>query len=152
MKLLLDTNVVIDVASRRQGYAASRDVLRFCELPGVEGFVSTTTVMDAAYILKKYLALGSVREAVRLLLHIVNVIAVQKVDVMHALEENWKDFEDAVQATCATRNKMDYIVTRNVGDFSASAVKAISPDEALKILQNHCAIKISASGQNGYTL
>ena len=84
MKLLLDTNIVIDIASRREGYAASRDVLRFCELPGVEGFVSTTMVTDAAYILKKYLALDSVREAVRLLLHIVDVIAVQKADLIHA--------------------------------------------------------------------
>jgi len=137
MKLLLDTNIVIDVASRRQGYAESRDVLRFCELPEVEGFISTTTVMDAVYILKKYLAFDSVREAVRLLLHIADVVTVQKADVIQALESNWKDFEDAVQAACATRNKMDYIVTRNVGDFSASAVKAISPDEALKILKNY---------------
>ena len=136
MKLLLDTNVVIDIASRRQGYAASRDVLRFCELLRVEGFVSTTTVTDAVYILKKYLAPGSVRETVRVLLNIIDVVEVQKSDVMRALEGNWKDFEDAVQAACAARNKMNYIVTHNVGDFSASTVKAISPEEALIILMN----------------
>ena len=135
MKLLLDTNIIIDVASKRQGYAESGDVLRFCELPGVQGFVSTTTVMDAAYILKKYLALDGVREAVRLLHHIVDVVAVRKVDVLHALEGNWNDFEDAVHAACAARNKMDYIVTRNVGDFSASTVTAVSPDEVLKIIK-----------------
>ena len=138
MKLLLDTNIVIDIASKRQGYVASRDLLRFCELHRVEGFVSTTTVTDAMYILRKYLAPGSVREAVRVLLNILDVVEVQKSDVMCALEGDWRDFEDAVQAACATRNKMNYIVSRNVEDFSASAVKAISPEEALKILKNCC--------------
>ena len=136
MRLLLDTNVVIDIASKRQGYAASRDVLRLCELSRVEGFVSTTTVTDAVYILKKYITPASVREAVRILLHIIDVVEVRKSDVMYALEGNWKDFEDAVQAACAARNNMNYIVTRNVGDFSASTVKAISPEETLKILEN----------------
>ena len=133
MKLLLDTNVVIDIVSKRPGYAASRDVLRFCELGKAKGFISTTTVTDAVYVLKKYLAPGDVREAMRTLLHIVDVAVVQKPDIVCALIDGWKDFEDAVQAACAARNKMDYIVTRNIVDFTDSAVKAVLPDEALVI-------------------
>ena len=134
MKLLLDTNVVIDVVSKRPGYAASNDILRFCELRKAEGFVSTTTVTDAVYVLKKYLAPGDVREAVRTLLHIVDVVSVQKSDIMRALDGEWRDFEDAVQAACAARNKMTYIVTRNVGDFAKSDVKAVVPETALQAL------------------
>ena len=136
MKLLLDANVVIDIVSKRPGYAISRDVLRFCELGKAEGFVSTTTVTDAVYVLKKYIAPGDAREVVRTLLHIVDVAVVQKSDIVRALIGGWKDFEDAVQAACAARNKMNYIVTRNVGDFADSAVKAVLPDEALDMLQN----------------
>ena len=136
MKLLLDTNVVIDIVSKRPGYAISRDILRFCELGKANGFVSTTTVTDAVYILKKYLTSGDAREAVLTLLHIVDLAVVQKSDIAYALIGGWKDFEDAVQAACAARNKMNYIVTRNIGDFVDSAVKAVSPDEALDMLRN----------------
>jgi len=49
---------------------------------------------------------------------------------------DWKDFEDAVVAVMAEEEACDYIVTRDLGDFSASTIPAISPEEALRILQS----------------
>jgi hypothetical protein len=46
-----------------------------------------------------------------------------------------KDFEDAVQSSCARRVKADYIITRNVKDFEKSPVPAILPSEALELLR-----------------
>ena len=48
-----------------------------------------------------------------------------------AAELNWKDFEDAVQSVTAERVHADYIITRNVRDFSRSRVIAFTPTELL---------------------
>jgi predicted nucleic acid-binding protein len=41
------------------------------------------------------------------------------------------DFEDAIIAAIAMREKTDYIITRNTKDFSKSPVPAITPDTFL---------------------
>lgn len=44
---------------------------------------------------------------------------------------NWKDFEDAVQYVTAERIHADYIITRNVRDFSQGRIMAFTPSELL---------------------
>lgn len=76
------------------------------------------------------------REAVQTLLAIVDVEDIKKADITGAFDSEMSDYEDAVQAQCAKRNKVDYIVTRNVRDFSKSPVAAILPGDVLKLLRN----------------
>lgn len=52
-------------------------------------------------------------------------------DLTRAAELHWKDFEDAVQSVTAERVHADYIITRNVRDFSGSRVIAFTPAELL---------------------
>ena len=135
MRLLLDTNIVVDILAKRTGYEDSRMILRYCEAGRVEGLVSATTVTDVMYILRKHIAPGAVREAVQTLLSIVDVAGVLKADIFAAFASEMTDYEDAVQASCAARNKVDYIVTRNVKDFEKSTVPAILPGDLLKLRQ-----------------
>jgi predicted nucleic acid-binding protein len=127
---LLDTNIVIDVLSRREGYEDSLRVLRLCEAGAARGFVSTATVMDVMYILRKHLPADALRDAVRTLLTIVEVAEIQKTDILRAMESEMRDFEDAAAAFCARRIGADHIITRNVKDFSGSPVPAMLPAEA----------------------
>ena len=135
MRLLLDTNIVVDILSRREGYADSLGVLKHCEVGHAEGFVSAITVTDIMYILRKQIEPHAVRDAVQTLLAIVDVVGVLKSDVTAAFVSNMKDFEDAVQASCAAHIKADYIVTRNTRDFENSPVPAVLPADILKLLQ-----------------
>ena len=48
-----------------------------------------------------------------------------------AVQMNWKDFEDAVQSATAEQVHADYIITRNVRDFSKSKILACTPTELL---------------------
>ena len=48
-----------------------------------------------------------------------------------ALALNWNDFEDAVTTAAAKRAKCDALVTRNPRDFKGSAVRVLTPSEAL---------------------
>ena len=55
-------------------------------------------------------------------------------DLFRATEFGFSDFEDAVIAAIAQREKADYIVTRNIVDFSASPIPAILPEDLLKMI------------------
>jgi predicted nucleic acid-binding protein len=131
---MLDTNIVVDVISRREGYEDSLHLLKQCELGNVNSFVSTITVTDVMYILRKHISPNLVRETVQTLLLIVDAANILKSDIISALSSDMNDYEDAVQSSCAERTKADYIVTRNLKDFRASAVPAISPGKALQII------------------
>ena len=135
MKVLLDTNIIVDIISKRDGYEESLQVLRCCEIKKIDGYVSTTTVTDVMYILRKHLPPDKLREAVQTLLTTVGVSGVQKADITHAFSSGMKDFEDAVQASCAKRIKAEYIVTRNLRDFEESPVQAVPPADLLKLLR-----------------
>jgi predicted nucleic acid-binding protein len=135
MKLLLDTNVTVDIIAKRDGYEDSLKLLKYCEINRVEGYVSTTTITDLMYILRKHIARDAVRDAVQTLITIVDVAVVTKSDIIGAFANGMKDFEDAVQAQCAKHIKADYIVTHNLKDFEKSPVLAISPTDALAFLK-----------------
>jgi len=134
MKLMIDTNIVVDVISRRNGYEESLQLIKYCELGKVDGFVSAITVTDVMYILRKHITPNLVCEAVQTLLLIVDVADVIKKDISSAFSSDMKDYEDAVQSSCAERMKAKFIVTRNLKDFEKSRVPAISPNDALKII------------------
>jgi predicted nucleic acid-binding protein len=134
MRLLLDTNIIVDVVSRRSGYQESLQILKYCETGRAEGFVSAVTITDVMYILRKHISPSDVRNAVQTLLMIVDVVDVLKTDIAAAFSSAMKDFEDAVQASCADRVKADYIITRNTADFGKSTVQAISPTDVLAII------------------
>jgi len=134
MRLMLDTNIIVDVLSKRDGYEESLQLVKYCELGRVEGFVSVITVTDIMYILRKHIDPSLVREAVQTLLLIVDVASVLKSDITSGFSSDMKDYEDAVQASCAERMKADYIVTRNINDFLKSPIPAILPSAAISII------------------
>ena len=53
----------------------------------------------------------------------------RKDDLMKAADMDFSDYEDALQAVCASRIKAACIVTRNIRDYKNSPVSAIKPSE-----------------------
>lgn len=71
------------------------------------------------------------------ILKFLRVANAQHENVINALERNdFSDFEDCLQDECAKQVHADYIVTRNIVDFSASDIPAILPERLLEILRN----------------
>ena len=69
------------------------------------------------------------------LLRTFDVAPLDKLVLSRARNIGMKDFEDAVVIASAENEKCDFIVTRNIGDFSASPVKALAPEEFLELIQ-----------------
>lgn len=133
MRLMVDTNIVLDVLLKRDGfYDQSKAVLTVCEERKVQGFVSASAITDIFYLTRK--ALGSLDDTYRVissLLNIVKVLTVTNVDIINAFQQKAQDFEDCLLATCAKSNKCDCIVTRNKKDFITFGVTLYSPEEFL---------------------
>ena len=133
--VLLDTNIAMDIITKREGYEDSLMVLKYCELGQVKGILSALTVADLMYILRKHIPPSQVSETVQTLLLVADMADILKSDMMYAFSSGMKDFEDAVQAACSKRIKADYIITKNIKDFKGSDVPALLPKDFLKMLR-----------------
>lgn len=135
MRWMIDTNIVLDVLLRRDGFfESSKAVLSLCEDRKIQGFVSASTITDIFYITRK--ALGNLDETYKVIgsiLNILKVLTVTNDDVNTAFQEKEKDFEDCLLAVCAKSNKCDAIITRNKKDFADFGITLYSPEEAISL-------------------
>jgi len=137
MKVLIDTNVILDFLIAREPFApAAKEIITLAEKNKIEAFLTASSVTDIFYILKKYTDREKAKEILSQLFEIVDVIEVTKGDTKKALNLDLRDFEDALQAWCGKKKKVNYIVTRNEKDFRNSPVKIISPVELIKLFKS----------------
>ncbi len=133
MKIMCDTNVIIDVLLEREPFIEdSYKVLKFCEEHKIDGFVSASSVTDIYYLVRKYThSTDMAYKAVGKLLEIVKVCSVTNNDVLIAFQKKAKDFEDCLVATCAKSIHCNCIVTRNKRDFDGMGIPMFTPTEIL---------------------
>lgn len=130
MKILIDTNIILDVLCNRQEFLAdSAKIFKLCEVRKISGYISALSVPNIVYIMRKELDAEKTKEILDKLNLIFTVVDLKADDLKKAASLNFNDFEDALQSVCATRIKADYIVTRNIKDFSKSKVMPIKPSE-----------------------
>lgn len=133
MKVLIDTNVILDVLCNRSEFVEdSSRVWKYCEVNQIEGYISALSVPNIVYILRTELTPQKTQQLIQQILMIFEVIDLKSFDLKNAAEMLSSDFEDAVQMCCANRIKADYIVTRNIRDFKESKVPALKPSEFLE--------------------
>lgn len=132
MKVLIDTNIILDVLCKRPAfYEDAAKIFKLCEVKKISGVISALSIPNIMYILRKELDADKTREIFDSLMLIFSVADLKADDLKKAADMRFKDYEDAIQSACATRIKANYIVTRNIKDFSESKVTAIKPTELL---------------------
>lgn len=133
MKVMVDTNVLLDVLAKREPFhKAAAEILRLSEAGELSAYITASTVTDIFYILGRYISdKEALRETIQRVLIVVDVADVLKSDILKAFELDISDYEDALLARCAKRIKADYIITRNTRDFKNSPVTPITPDDFL---------------------
>ena len=134
MKVLVDTNIIIDVLEQRKPFF--KDSYRLIQL-GLQGkletIMSAGAVTDVYYIISRSIRdAKKAKEKIAALTTLVNICNITANDINTALTLDMADFEDAVISSIAKREKVDFIITRNEADFSASLVPAINPSQFLK--------------------
>jgi predicted nucleic acid-binding protein len=133
MKILIDTNVIIDVCEEREPFFQdSLKVFKFVDNNQLEGVVSATAFTDVYYLARKFFqSRERAFEIIEVLIAEVNIVDTLAQDIRDAMMLPMFDFEDAVIAAVARREKAEYIVTRNAADFVNSPVPAITPEAFL---------------------
>lgn len=136
MKIMCDTNVVLDVLLDREPFVQdSYKILSLCEGHRIHGFVSASSITDIYYLTRKYTHSTELAyRAIGKLLEIVKVCSVTNNDVLVAYQKKAKDFEDCLLATCAKSIGCDFIITRNKRDFEEFDIPLLTPTELLKQL------------------
>ena len=130
MKVLIDTNILLDVLCNRAGFVDdSAKVFKLCEVNKIDGFISALSVPNIVYIMRKELSSDKIKDILEKLSLIFTTVDLKADDLKKALDLDFKDFEDALQSIAAKRIKADYIITRNIKDFIKSPVPAIKPAE-----------------------
>ncbi len=133
MKLLIDANVILDVFQAREPYVdAAKTIWKLCETRMLTGCVSALTFANIVYIMRKELEPQDLENVLRSLKLIFEFVDLSSSDISNAVFLKWDDFEDAVQSVTADRIGADYIITRNVVDFSESKVSACTPSEFIE--------------------
>ena len=133
MKVLIDTNVIIDVLCNREGFVEnSSQIWKFCEVNKIEGYISALSVSNIVYIMRKELTPEKTQQLISEILRIFDVVDLKESDLKNAANMHLSDYEDAIQMCQAIRMKADYIITRNIRDFKESKVLAMKPSEFLE--------------------
>ncbi len=134
MRLMLDANIILDVLQKREPYYSdSANISRMCEVDMAEGHISTLSFANLVYIMRKELDPESIEQVLKTLQLMFYFDDLTHGDISNAASLKWDDFEDAVQSAVAKRIDADYIITRNVKDYSDSDIKAITPSEFIKM-------------------
>jgi predicted nucleic acid-binding protein len=128
VRVLVDTNVVLDVLLDRRPFAeAATQVFALVEESRIEGFLCATTVTTVDYLLGQALAPAKAREALKQLLDLFEIAPVNRPVLEQALRSGISDFEDAVLEQAGRLVAVDAITTRNVRDFEKSTVTVFDP-------------------------
>ena len=136
MKVLIDTNVMIDAITKRDDASSfSADLIALCSSNRITGFAAPHSFSNMYYILRKEYSDKNRRVIIGEYSKILNVVSMNE-DVINAAlnNNNITDFEDAIQYACAESVGADYIVTRNVKDYGRSSIKAITPEELINLM------------------
>lgn len=132
MVLLIDTNVVLDVLVNRTEFAKESSMIwKLCETDQVEGYISTLTYANIMYIMRKQLSSEQIEEVFQKMNLIFKFADFSPSVLEKAVHMKWRDFEDAIQSATAESIHADYIITRNLKDFSQSKIMAFTPSELL---------------------
>lgn len=135
MRVLVDTNVVLDVLLDRRPFAeAATQVFALAEESRIEGFLCATTVTTVDYLLGQALPPKEARAALQRLLDLFEIAPVNRPVLEQALRSGISDFEDAVIEQSARLVSADAITTRNLTDFEKSSVTAFDPPELLSVI------------------
>ena len=137
MKILIDTNIILDALMSRDPWEESaQNLFLAIAKEKAEGCITASSFTDLYYLLRKHLHDNEKTKQTLLgLLAVITVLDAHGTDCEKAINHAMTDVEDALLAQCANRHKVSYIVTRNSKHFQNSPVKPISPDDLLKILE-----------------
>lgn len=137
-KLFIDSDVVIDFFTDRKPHANSAsELFELNEKKEVSLHISAVSINNIYYIVRKFLGHKKTLEVIDALTEMTEITGTTKKEILQALKNNFKDFEDSIQYSSAlTIKDLDAIITRNIKDYKNSKIAVMTPLNFLKMREN----------------
>ena len=131
MKVLVDTNIVLDVLLKQAPfYNDSFVIFQLVDNKRISGVLAAVSLTNIFYLLRKAkMNSDEVYQIMDKLVALFTVAPIVETTVASALALRWKDFEDAVQFITAKESKVEFIITRNKADYKTSEIPCMTPTE-----------------------
>ncbi len=130
--MLLDTDILIDVALDRQPHSeAASEILDRLQRGPKRAFVAWHTLSNFYYLVAPSHGGPDARQFIVGLTRFVAVAETSVQAVRYAARLPMADFEDAMQVAAARACGAQNIVTRNLKDYRRSPIPAVGPRQAL---------------------
>jgi predicted nucleic acid-binding protein len=132
-KLLIDTNVVLDLLAKREPfYKSSAQIFSLADKNKLKLSINSLTIANTNYVLSRLKTATEAREILRRFRILVKIVSLNDKIIDLALNDNtFGDFEDGLQYYSAIENNMDIIITRDLKGFKSSKIPVMTPDEYL---------------------
>lgn len=137
MRILFDTNIILDVLLLRKPYYTSATfLLSEVEQGNIEGYLCPITITTIGYLITKAKGSDEAKKLIKNLLNIFELTELNKSIFEASCSHKIKDYEDAVLHESARSSNVEAIVTRNVKDFKYASVKVYDPEELTGIIRS----------------
>lgn len=134
LRCFFDTDVLLDVVLRRPEFVDhSAHTLLLAEQRVVDGYTSALVMANVFYIAGRALDIPAAHAALRNIRLILDLLPIGAHEVDRAFQryERHPDWEDQLQYAAAEYAGLEYLLTRNVGDFPSAPVRPMSPVDLL---------------------
>lgn len=135
-RLLIDTNIVIDLLAKRKNFYDEAAEL-FSRADKADGnelqlTISTLSFANTNYVLTKLTSAEEARKILRKFKVLVKLLSLnERITDLALSDEKFPDFEDGLQYYSAIENQVDIIITRNKKDFKNSEIPVLTAKEFL---------------------
>ena len=138
MKILFDTNVILDVLLNRKPFVElSANLVSSVENKTIEGYLCATTITTLDYLISKSRNRETAKIEIQKLLTLFQIADVNSTVLTMAINSGFTDFEDAVQYFSGKCSNVDGLVSRNTKDYKKAVLPIYTPDELWSIIFTH---------------
>ena len=129
-KILIDLNIILDFLNKRNFHEEAANIINMCVEKKLSGFIAAHEITTLSYfLLKEKKDKNKAADIISALLDMFNIIPIDEKILREALFSPVKDYEDAVIEVSAVKNSIDYIISRNLGDFKSARVQVFTPEQ-----------------------
>ena len=138
MKILLDTNIVVDVLQKREPmFEYGEKIFLAIASKQIEGYITSKQVADIHFFSRKQFAGQEnvdqkARKIIADIFLLFSIIDTLAHDCKNAMNIHNNDYEDAIMIASAIRAGMDCIVTRDAKHFKHSPIPIFTSSEFAK--------------------
>lgn len=136
-RVLLDTNIILDLLAKREPFDQdARKLFSFADKEKIILYTSALSIANLSYVLLRKRKPEETKQILRKLKLLVGILSLDEKIINLALNDNeFNDFEDALQYYSALENKIEIIITRNLKDFKNSRIPVMTARQLNEIIE-----------------